>query len=386
MAITTASTSGFPIGSLGGAGLVGPAYDRYVEFALRSQPLLRGLADKRPVQPTSPGSSVVFSIHQDIDAITSANLTDGTDLSPATLKGPTTVTASLAEYGNVVSTTRQLDALSLSDVDPAVANIIAFNMADSLDKIVATKLDGITTNVTNVGGFATAAGITSANTMTGATVRRATTGLRANNAVPRWGLLFGAYIHPEVAYDLRAESGTNNFEDIRKYNDDTVGNILTGVTGIVHGAYFIETPRVTNGLTGSTPATLTSSSGTSGTNVIGFSATTGVGVGMTVTGTGVPASTTVTAVTSTTISLSANLTTGATGSYTFTATRVYNTYVVGQQALAEATAIEPHVVVGPVVDALMRNRPIGWYGLMGWTLYRPQASWLIRSTSSVRGG
>jgi hypothetical protein len=32
------------------AGLVKTAYDRYVEFALRSQPLIRSVADKRPTQ------------------------------------------------------------------------------------------------------------------------------------------------------------------------------------------------------------------------------------------------------------------------------------------------------------------------------------------------
>ena len=52
------------------AGLVKAAYDRYVEFALRSQPLFRNLADKRPVQQAMPGSSVVFSLYQDLAAAT----------------------------------------------------------------------------------------------------------------------------------------------------------------------------------------------------------------------------------------------------------------------------------------------------------------------------
>ena len=48
------------------AGLVKTAYDRYVEFALRSQPLIRSVADKRPAQQAMPGSSVVFSIYNDL--------------------------------------------------------------------------------------------------------------------------------------------------------------------------------------------------------------------------------------------------------------------------------------------------------------------------------
>jgi len=390
MAVTGSST--YDIGSLGGNGLVGPAYDRYVEFALRSQPLLRSLADKRPVQPTSPGSSVVFNIHNDLSARTTT-LTDGTDLSPTDLAGlATSVSVTLNEYGNVVSTTKKLDALSMSDVDPAVANIIAFNMADSLDVVVASKLDGITTNVTNAGGTSLATVQSGkAGALTGAIVRRAATGLRTNNAVPRWGLLFGAYVHPEVAYDLRAESGTNNFEDIRKYNDDTVGNILTGVTGIVHGAYFIETPRVTS-TTSSTMTGITNSTtgtGTSGQFTITLSsaaASAPYAVGQTVTGTGVGTSAVITAVDYTTGIITVSVANSGTVSGTIassTPVRVFNSYIVGQQALAEASAIDPHVVVGPVVDSLMRNRPVGWYGLLGWSLYRPQSSWLIRSSSTI---
>ncbi len=38
------------------AGLVKTAYDRYVEFALRAQPMIRAVADKKPVQQAMPGS------------------------------------------------------------------------------------------------------------------------------------------------------------------------------------------------------------------------------------------------------------------------------------------------------------------------------------------
>ncbi len=60
------------------AGLVKTAYDRYVEFALRSVPMHRSIADKRPVQQAMPGSSVVFSLYQDL-AAASSTLTETTD-------------------------------------------------------------------------------------------------------------------------------------------------------------------------------------------------------------------------------------------------------------------------------------------------------------------
>ncbi len=53
---------------------------------------------------------------------------------------PTAVTVTLNEYGNAVLTTRKLQLMSLAEVDPAIANIVAFNMADSIDEIVQTEL------------------------------------------------------------------------------------------------------------------------------------------------------------------------------------------------------------------------------------------------------
>jgi N4-gp56 family major capsid protein len=61
----------------------------------------------------------------------------------------------------------------------------------------------------------------------------------------------------------------------------------------------------------------------------------------------------------------------------------YKTYVVGKQALVEATAIEPHTVVGPQTDALRRHFPVGWYGLLGWSLFRPEALLVLTTRSSL---
>lgn len=299
------------------AGVVKTAYDRYIEFALRSQPLLRGIADKRPVQLAMPGSSIVFSLYQDLATATTA-LTETVDPDSVAISDVNTVTVTLNEYGNAVLSTRKLDEFSFSDVDPAIANVVAYNMANSLDELVQTELrQG--TNVRRPAGRASTNLVTGTDVITGADVRRVTTALRAGNAIPRLnGMLYGAYIHPNVAYDLKAETGSGAFEDIRKYTDSQVGNIVNGVTGVVHGAYFIESPRM-------------------------YQATDGA-----------------------------------------TSTRVFRTLFFGQQALAEAVAVEPGIVIGPVTDKLLRHRPIGWYGLLGWKRFREEAIYRIESTSSIQ--
>jgi N4-gp56 family major capsid protein len=297
------------------AGLVKTAYDRYVEFALRSQPLFRNLADKRPVQQAMPGSSVVFSLYQDLAAATST-LTETTDPDAVALSDVNTVSVTLNEYGNTVLNTRKLGEFAFSDVDPAVANIVAFNMADSIDKIVVNVLrQG--TNVIYSGSATATSGVTAAMTLGGAQIRRAVAKLRASNAVPREGMLYAAYTHPETAHDLRSETGALAFEDIRKYTDPNVGNILNAVTGVLGGAYIVETPRAYTATDGASSA------------------------------------------------------------------KVYRTIIAGQQALAEATAVEPGIVIGPVVDKLMRFRPVGWYSLQGWSIYRQAALYRIESGSSI---
>lgn len=297
------------------SGLVQAAYDRYVEFALRSQPLFRGLADKRPVQQAMPGSSVVFSLYQDLAAAT-GTLTETTDPDAVAISNVNTVSVTLNEYGNVVLNTRKLGEFAFSDVDPAVANIVAFNMADSIDRVVVTVLTG-GTNVFYGGSATATSAVTASDTLTNAMVRKTVAKLRAANAVPKEGMLYAAYAHPEVTHDLRAESGTNAFEDIRKYTDPNVGNILNAVTGVLGGAYFVETARARTGTDGASSA------------------------------------------------------------------KVYRTTICGQQALAEATAVEPGVVIGPVIDKLMRYRPIGWYSLQGWALYRQESLYRLETGSSI---
>jgi N4-gp56 family major capsid protein len=295
--------------------LVKAAYDRYVEFALRSQPMFRDLADKRPVQQAMPGSSVVFSLYQDLAAATTA-LTETVDPDAVALSNPSTVSVTLNEYGNVVLETKKLAEFSFSDVDPAIANIIAYNMADSIDKLVVNEL--ITGTNVLFGGDATDTDeVVAADVMTGSLIRKAVAKLRAGNAVPRDGMLYAAYMHPEVSHDLRSETGALAFEDVRKYTDPNVGNILNGVTGVYGGAYVVETPRAYTATDGASSA------------------------------------------------------------------KVYRTIIAGQQALAEATAVEPGVVIGPVVDKLMRQRPLGWYSLQGWSVYREAALYRVETGSSI---
>ena len=370
------------------AGLIKTAYDRYVEFALRSQPLIRSVADKRPAQQAMPGSSVVFSIYNDLTPVTSALSSETTDPDAVSLSDVTTVSVSLAEYGNTALVTRKLQLFSLSDVDPAVADIIAYNMADSLDKIAMETLR-LGTNVIYGGSRTSTATITNTDTLTAANIRKAVAKLRGNKAVPREGSLYWAGIHPEVSHDLRAETGAGGWNDMHKYAETGSGNFWPGTIGTFEGAYFVETPRMYRGIDGadqSTVTTTTTTAGTSAAYTITVASTSSIEAGDKVAATGVASGAKIASISGLVLTLDTANTGSVTSGATVTITPVtanYRTILAGKQALAEAVAQEPSVVVGPVVDKLMRFRPIGWYGVLGFSRYREAALYRIETGSSI---
>jgi N4-gp56 family major capsid protein len=56
-----------------------------------------------------------------------------------------------------------------------------------------------------------------------------------------------------------------------------------------------------------------------------------------------------------------------------TSTTVYRSFLLGQEALAEAVVTEPGLRFGPVVDRLGRFVPVGWYGDFAFKIYRDLA-------------
>jgi len=380
---TGSSTLG---GTIGGAGLVQKAYDRLIEFALRAQPLIRQVADKTPARQSIPGSSVVLQRYVDLTQQT-ATLTEAVDPDAVALATPTYTTITLAEYGNAVLVTRALELFSLADVDPAVANIIAYNLADSIDTVAQNVLR-TGTNTLYGGSRTSTATLTSSDTFTSAVARKAVAKLRTNKAIPRKGSLYWAGIHPEVAHDLRAETGVGSWRQPHEYQSND--EIWAGEIGTYEGAFYIESPRMYSDYKGAaktTSTTTTTASAASGAYVLAVTSTSGILVSDVVAGTGVATGANVVSISGTNVTLdtavtSAGVTSGA--SITFThETNVFNTYFAGQQALAEAVAEEPHVVIGPVVDKLMRHRPLGWYGVLGFSIYRDEALYRVETSSSI---
>lgn len=303
------------------------AYDRLAYFALRSEMLFDQAADVQPTNQSMPGSSVIFTIFADLAEATST-LAEATDITPVAMSD-SQVTVTLAEYGNTINTTAKLRGTSFLDVDAAAANLIGYNAGDSIDKVVRDVLAGGDNVAYGGGGANDPTGRTSVaadDIIEANDVRKQTAALRAANVATFNGYYMG-YIHPDVSYDLRRETGNASW-NAPHVNVDTM-NIYNGEIGTFESVRFIETPRA--------KVFADASNGTSSTGTID----------------------------------------------------VYCTHIMGRQALAKAysqvdgNGMVPKVVRGPVVDSLMRFNPIGWYWLGGYGRFREASLRRIESSSSI---
>jgi N4-gp56 family major capsid protein len=385
----------------GNLDLAKQAYDRLARFALRPELYFDNVADVKPTNQSMPGSSVIFPIISDL-AVASSPINESTDVTPQSIS-QSTVTVSLAEYGNSVLTTAALRGEAYVEIDPVVANVIGYNAGVSIDEVARDVLKA-GTNVSYAGLATSRATVAKTDVLKAADIRSAKARLRSQN-VPNFNGFYTAYIHPNVAYDFTSETGSAAWRDPHTYSQP--GEIWAGEMGAFEGFRFIETPRspiFANDGSGSNNIGLILSV-TSGSTTATYTNTTGVsqtGVGDPVTGTSIPSSTTVLAISGPTL---------AAGTYTYTLTlsaaatattntlagatiavnaaNVFATLCVGRQSLAKAYSMidgnteSPHVVPGPITDFLRRFVPWGWYWLGGYSIYRQAAIQRIESGSSL---
>ena len=299
------------------------AYDRLAYFALRSELLFDQAADVQATNQAMTGSSVIFTIFSELATVTTP-LTETSDVT-AVAMADSNVTVTLTEYGSTVNTTAKLRGTAFLDVDAAAANLIGYNAGSSMDEVVREVLAGGTNVVYGGGGSTNPSSrvtVQAEDTIEANDVRKVTAALRGANVSP-WSGYYIGFIHPDVSYDLRRETGNASW-NAPHVNMDTA-NIYTGEIGTFESVRFIETPRT--------------------------KVRTDTGESSTV--------------------------------------DVYDTYIMGRQALAKAYSFVdgngpvPQIRRGPVVDSLMRFNPIGWYWLGGYGRFREASLRRIESSSSI---
>ena len=303
--------------SLNSAGTT--AFEQLAYFALRSQPLFEMVADVRTTNQSHAGASVKFTTYSDLSQATSA-ISETSDLTPATL-GDSQITVTLAEYGNSVQTTAKARGTSFLNIDADAANIIGYNMGDSLDKIV----HDIVTEGSNVlyGGDATStAELAAGDIITANLLRKTVANLRAASAPAFNGNVYVGFIHPDVSYDLRAATAVTDV--IQHQIRQDAGAVRTGSIGTFGGIDFIETPRLTIG----------ENAGAS--NVDEYE------------------------------------------------TIVCGKQALAKAHSRQAGfGADPSIVFGPVTDSLRRFNTVGWYHLVGYGRFREECIRRIETSSSI---
>lgn len=300
------------------------AYDRMAYFALRPELYFDAVADVQPTRQSMPGSSVVFTIQSDL-AVASTALNESTDVTPVAL-ADTQVTVTLAEYGNAVATTALIRGTSFVELDPIVANVVGFNAGVSIDTIARDVLKA-GTNVryaTGTGAVPTARNmVTPLNTLGGSDIRRALADLRGANVATINGY-YVMYVHPDVSFDLRGQTGQSNWRQPHEYSAPE--NIWNGEIGVFEGFRFVETPRA--------PIFADAGSSTTLTDVYRS-----IGVGRQA------------------------------------LAKAYST--------TDGNGANPRTIPGPVTDTLRRFVPFGWYWLGGYGIFRQASVRGIESASSI---
>jgi N4-gp56 family major capsid protein len=300
------------------------AYDLAARFAYRPELYYDRWFDVRSTNMTNRGSTVTFFQQSDM-AVATTPLTEDVDVTPVAISN-TSVTVTLAEYGNATVTTARLEATSMLQIDPLVANVIGYNAGISIDTISGNVLNG-GANVTYAGAATSRATVAAGDTFKSALARRMYARLRAANVPTFDGGMYIAVIHPNVAYDLKSETGEAGWRAPQVYGASQA-NIANGEIGAYEGFRWIVTPRA---------AEFVDAGAGTAPNIVD----------------------------------------------------VYRSLFMGREAGAKAFSTgggygpDPVVVRGEITDVLRRFTPIGWKHFVGYSVFRPEALQAVESSSSI---
>ena len=280
------------------------------------------LADVRSTAQSHNAATVQFTFIDEINQATTA-LTENADVTPVAISD-SKVDVTLAEYGNAVVTSAKIRGTSFLNVDADAANIIGYNMANSMDKIVSDVANGSTTaaQIMYGGDATTRGGIEAPDEYTAALGRKAVAQLRTDSA-PGWeNGNYMAIIHPDVSYDLRSDNAVTDVIQYQLYQQGEP--IRVGSIGTFNGITYIENPR----------AGLLADAGDSNVDVY--------------------------------------------------QTLICGRQALAKGfSRAPGFGADPTIVVGPVTDTLRRFNPIGWYHLVGYGRFREKCMIRVETSSSI---
>ena len=301
------------------ASYIETALDLSTRMYLQTQPMFRQFADSRVLSPDHAGVSYTVTVNGERPPATTP-LAETVDVDASDIPAPRTVTITLDEYGDaLVHTLRLAETTWDKSLIQNITWQLGDSMATSIDLLVRAELDTASNVLTPDAGT----GGAGAN-LSGANGTALMGAAITSGAV---GLLRSRRAIPHIGQDFVAMIHPHVARDTR-------AEAGPGTWLQPHENVAGETGAIYEGVTGRYAGAAFVEN-----------------VRCTTTGSG--------------------------------ASTKYTAYFLGHDALLEAVAVEPHAVVGPVVDKLKRLQPIGWHAFLGWKVYRQNCIERVITQSSL---
>lgn len=188
--------------------------------------------------PANEGKVIYFTRHTPLATATTA-LTEGVNPSEVNLTA-TTVSATLAEYGNTVRISRFLALTSIDQNNKEKIEVVGQNMGETLDELTRNELfTGATVQFAGAKSALTA--VAASDVLSVAEIRKAVRTLKVNKArryqdpVAPWLGKIG----PNTSYDLTSDTTFINAD----IYDNQAEKLYNGEIGKILGVRFLESPN-----------------------------------------------------------------------------------------------------------------------------------------------
>jgi hypothetical protein len=238
---TTASSGGSPSTAGALSNEVAVYYERRFLERARAMLVHQEGAQLRALEGNA-GKQVIFNRFSPLTLATTA-LTEGSNPAAVGLVD-SQVTVTLQEYGNSVQVSRLLGTVDIDDRDKEKIDVVAQNMGETLDFLVATALQAGATSLTINTSTANTNG-----SITAAAIAQGVAQLKSNKALMYDGT-FGwiGKIQPQTEYDLIL---TTTWQSAAAYSN--VQALYAGEIGALYGVRFLVTNQGISSSSGSYP-------------------------------------------------------------------------------------------------------------------------------------
>lgn len=147
-----------------------------------------------------------------------------------------TVTVSTAQYGDLVSITDVAKVKSPIELVPIASERLSRQAEEVLDTVSRDVIAlGGTTRLIQTSANTVRADIASTEIATAAELRKLKTVMIKGKLRPFADGYFRLWVHPNVEYDLRSDTATGGFIDVKKYTDGLADDIIRGEVGRLEG-------------------------------------------------------------------------------------------------------------------------------------------------------